>query len=300
MLSKFKKLFSTETEKVKINFFGKLYIGFTLFIGFAAINTGNNMLYLLLSFLLSLMGISGFLSRYNFRSLEISFIPPEDVWCCKENTFKVHIENRKKFPSFLLKVIFGNFSTQVVPVVRKHGEVEIKLVPQKRGILKISSVSVESDFPFGLFTRLRKIPVGEEIVVFPKPREVKFLISERGRGKEKVSAKATAGKKGGTILEGIKQYSGESFFKIYWKALAKYGELMAKEFASETQTRTLEIDLENLPGRNLEEKISQATFLILKARKNGYAVGLKFKNHYIPPSVGLKHYRELLKFLALL
>jgi len=299
MFSKFKNLFSDEREKVKINAFGKLYIGFTLFIGFAAVNTGNNMLYLLLSFLLSLMGISGFLSKYNFRNLKISFIPPDEVWCCRENTFKVQIENGKRFPSFLLKVVLGEFSTKVVPIAEHYTEVEINIVPKRRGTLKITSVSVESDFPFGLFTRIRELPVGDSIVVFPQPKEVRFSFSEKGRG-EKVSPKSVMGKKGGTILEGIKQYSGESFSKIYWKSLAKYGELMAKEFLSETQTRTLEIELENLPGKDLEEKISQAAYLILKAKRNNYAVGLRYRDSYFPPASGSSHYRELLRFLALL
>ena len=293
------KFLKSSQEKVKINFFGKLYIGFTLFIGFAAVNTGNNMLYLLLSFLLSLMGISGFLSKYNFRGLTISFVPPDEVWCCRENTFKVLIENKKSFPSYLLKVIFGRYSTKVVPSVGLTSEVDIKFLPERRGILKISSVSVESDFPFGLFTRIRKIPVKEEIIIFPKPEEVKFPPSRIGKG-EAISSKLGGEEIGGTLLEGIKQYSGEPFSKIYWKSLAKYGELMAKEFVSEIQTRTVEIELETLPGRDIEEKISQATYLILKARRHSYAVGLKYKNHYIPPSNSSTHYRELLKFLAML
>src|SRR6185436_19935940 len=46
-------------RKLKFTREGKYFLGITLGVGFAAINTGNNLLYLLLGMLLSLIVLSG-------------------------------------------------------------------------------------------------------------------------------------------------------------------------------------------------------------------------------------------------
>ena len=49
---------------------GKVFIGITFGVGFAAVNTGNNLLYLVLGLLLSLVILSGVLSEIALRGLE--------------------------------------------------------------------------------------------------------------------------------------------------------------------------------------------------------------------------------------
>ena len=46
---------------------GKYFVGITLGVGFAAINTGNNLLYLLLGMMLSLIIASGIMSEMSLR-----------------------------------------------------------------------------------------------------------------------------------------------------------------------------------------------------------------------------------------
>ncbi len=50
---------------------GKKFIFITIGIGFAAVNTGNNLLYLVLAMLLSLIIASGFLSEWGVRGLTV-------------------------------------------------------------------------------------------------------------------------------------------------------------------------------------------------------------------------------------
>ena len=50
-------------RKLKFTREGKFFVGITLGVGFAAINTGNNLLYLLLGMLLSLIVLSGVMSE---------------------------------------------------------------------------------------------------------------------------------------------------------------------------------------------------------------------------------------------
>ena len=58
-------------RKLKFTKEGKILIGITLGIGFAAINTGNNLMYLVLGMLLSLMVVSGILSELSLRGVVV-------------------------------------------------------------------------------------------------------------------------------------------------------------------------------------------------------------------------------------
>ena len=48
---------------------GKVVVLISIGLGFAAVNTGNNLLYMVFGLSLALILISGFLSEYNIRSI---------------------------------------------------------------------------------------------------------------------------------------------------------------------------------------------------------------------------------------
>ena len=58
-------------RKLKFTREGKFFVGITLGVGFAAINTGNNLLYLLLGMLLALIIVSGLMSEVSLRNLTV-------------------------------------------------------------------------------------------------------------------------------------------------------------------------------------------------------------------------------------
>src|SRR4051812_7946069 len=58
-------------RKLKITREGKFFILLTLSVGLAAINTGNNLLYLLLGMLLALIVVSSIMSELSLRKLTV-------------------------------------------------------------------------------------------------------------------------------------------------------------------------------------------------------------------------------------
>ena len=58
---------------------GWSFFAITLGVGFAALNTGNNLLYLVLSLMLAFLVLSGFLSESALRGLEIERVLPRDL-----------------------------------------------------------------------------------------------------------------------------------------------------------------------------------------------------------------------------
>ena len=77
-------------------------------LGFAAVNTGNNLIYLLVSALLGFMAISGILGKWNLSKITISCTPPEEVYDGLPTLFSINLENNRRWlPVFLMEVALG-------------------------------------------------------------------------------------------------------------------------------------------------------------------------------------------------
>src|SRR5690349_11254979 len=84
---------------------GRWFCGITLGIGVAAINTGNNLLYLILGLMLSLIVASGILSESALRRLEITRQPPTRVHAGRPFLMGITLRNHKRrLPSFSIEI----------------------------------------------------------------------------------------------------------------------------------------------------------------------------------------------------
>src|SRR6187455_1946398 len=75
---------------------GRFFIIITIGIGLAAVNTGNNLLYLLLGWMLSTIIASGILSESTLRKLKVERRAPAQVFANRPFLMEVAIENPKK------------------------------------------------------------------------------------------------------------------------------------------------------------------------------------------------------------
>src|SRR5262245_36224861 len=84
---------------------GRIIVLLSIGVGFAAINTGNNLLYLLLGWLLSFIIASGVLSEMTLKKLSVQRRPPARVYANEPFLMEVVIENGKaKRASFSIEV----------------------------------------------------------------------------------------------------------------------------------------------------------------------------------------------------
>ena len=74
---------------------GRLIVIMSVGVGFAAINTGNNLLYLLLGWLLSFIIASGILSEMTLKRLKVDRRPPPRVFAGEPFLMEVVIQNAK-------------------------------------------------------------------------------------------------------------------------------------------------------------------------------------------------------------
>ncbi len=282
--------------KVRIRRSGTIFIGVTLFMGIAAANTGNNLIYVIVSAMLSIMLTSGVASIINIRKLELKAVPPPEVYAGKKARIRIIIRRKIALPSFLLKVSCGK-GEELVPLVWKTPvEVEVPVIFPKRGHVDKLVVRVSSDFPVGTFERTVWVEIPLNLVVFPSeiPSEIRLI----GDQKENAGDRwIDLSERGYEEIKDIREYSGEPIKLIHWKLTAKKDQILVKEMSS-LEDRPFVINLDELEG-DLETRLSKATFLVNRLMKRGYPVGLDLNGKLIPPARGEQHRLNLLKELAL-
>ena len=96
----------------------------------------------------------------------------------------------------------------------------------------------------------------------------------------------------------IADYTGSEPMKlIHWRLSAKHEEFKVKEMNS-TSREPVILDPDALPGRNLEENLSCAAFLVNRLIRANRPVGLKMQDRVITPAVSREHRLRLLAELA--
>ena len=90
---------------------GMAYLGLTLLIAIAALNTGNNLLFLVVSAMLGAVLVSGVASAVVLMGIALEFELPQHVFANQSYTAVVGVRNRRRW--------VPAFSVSVVPPIRK-------------------------------------------------------------------------------------------------------------------------------------------------------------------------------------
>jgi uncharacterized protein (DUF58 family) len=262
-------VFPARPESIAPTVPGLLLIALSLGIGSAAYNTGNNILFIALSLLLSCLILSGVLSWLNFSGLRWRLAPGPALRVGRDAAVALELRSTKKFlPTyglwFDLRAMATSYGTdrtytepgekrsvrEILAAVDKAetrerlflrdrldaGEetrLEWILQPARRGVLRLELAGVGSLFPFGF---LRKTLGGRlrcEVMVWPAPVEYRgggTAVARRPQAGEHV---ARVG--GSADLLALRHYEpGDSHRLIHWKASARLGKLVVRQFAAES------------------------------------------------------------------
>ena len=206
---------------------GWIYFGSLVVVVFAAINTNNNLLYMVLSALLAVLLLSGFLSSVNFRSVDIRIRVP--ATCFAGESFPVSIEMRNAksvFPTFSLKVGPANeHKLQFDPVYltclrAKETDNRISVASlNRRGRYTISKVKMTSRYPFGFLSKEKDRATKAACVCYPEivaKEQLNFAAIDL------LGANQRFERGPGNDLYMIRDYlPSDSARHVHWKASAK-------------------------------------------------------------------------------
>lgn len=85
---------------------GVIYVLVTLVIGIAALNTGNNLLYIVVAAMLAAILVSGIVSAVVLRRLELDVRLPEHVFAGRAVMGRIVVRNSRRFlPAFSIRVV---------------------------------------------------------------------------------------------------------------------------------------------------------------------------------------------------
>ena len=227
---------------------GIIYLGAVFILVLASVNTGNNLLFMILGCCLAGILISGVLSRVVLTGVELKFDLPERIFAEQPVLAEIELRNQKQWwPSFSLRVVGENKAgqppvlTQPVffPYIPSQGAMvqKVELRFPRRGVYRQDAFGIRTRFPFGFFEKTRQVSSIIDIVVYPRVEpteqvyEVLPLLSGemasyfRGRGHE---------------LHSLRQYQiTDSARFVDWKVSARSGRLMVREYAREDERRVM-------------------------------------------------------------
>lgn len=271
----------------------------TLLLGFAAVNTGNNLLYLLVSALLGFMAVSGFLGRWNLALLTLRCVPPDEVYDGVPTLLGIELINRRRLlPACLLEIALG--SERILFPLVEAGTSQRKTLPATlsgRGYRTLPVVDMRSRFPINFFIRRMTLAIAEPVLVFPAPCRCPLVTLPDPAGERGSMQSPQRGGEGD--ISRIGDYrGGEPLRQIHWKLSARHDQFKVKELSAATRDPVV-LDLAMLPGGGIEERLRCACWQIGHWLRNGRPVGLRAGNTAVPPGCGRAHKLRLLKVLAL-
>jgi uncharacterized protein (DUF58 family) len=304
---------------------GRIIVVMAIAVGFAAINTGNNLLYLLLGWLLSFIIASGVLSELSMRGLTVERRPPPRVFAGQPFLMEVAIHNDKpKLASFSIEVedlLAGRpidkrcYFLKIPP--DKTQRTSYRHTIFRRGMHRFEGYRIATKFPFGLFRKSRDVESPSEILVYPPPVAV-TRPPPRARVQGEVSS-SVAGRRGDFF--GLREHrTGDDRRDVHWRSTARSGRVMVREYEDE-HTRSVTVLIDNAlpdecraqrePGElatpavqqmldALERAVAVASSLCSSYLAAGYLVELVARGTAVPGETGRPHEARLARVLALL
>lgn len=289
---------------MKITREGKRFILATVLIAVAAVNTGNNLIYLIFSLMLSFILLAFVLLRINLTGISLKASIDHPVFAGEQTGVLFTIQNRKKMiPAYSIRLTASGASSPAYCAyiaVKDSVKKEMRMTFKKRGVYSYGKFFVQSGFPFILFEKSIAVKISGEVLVYPAIIDVERIVPDIA-GREGIGTAKTTGT--GDEIHSIREFRyGDDWRKIHWKASAKTSSLMVKEYAL-TDIRKITVVIDNLlpAGEAVFEKtLSLAGSLARYFLDAGYFVRVLSCKKVIPFGTGGEHLLKVLDILALM
>jgi uncharacterized protein (DUF58 family) len=303
-----------------------VFLVIILVVGFAAWNTGNNLLFLVFSLLLSTLFVGWIAARSSLRDLTVSARFPDHIFAAEAAPVIVTVRNTKRvLPSFSILVEargpdhnadhsrkrrkrYAKRLLAYFSYVPHHAAAEqrVEQLFPARGHVLIDGFELSTRFPFGFFRRRRRLRARNvDIIVYPKPE----AISDELHLLPMYAGRIPSYRRGaGHDLFSMRDYQPQDDLRhIDWKATARSRRLTVREFTSEDERRiTIALDTRlpqaphgDMTGR-FERGVVQAASLIKHFIDESAEVRLVLGDDVGPFGSGTEHLYRCLRRLALI
>lgn len=289
---------------------GWCFIAIIFGVGFAALNTGNNLLYLVLALMLAFLVLSGLLSEASLRGIEVERHLPRELFARTANRVVLRVRNRqKRVASFAISLedqvdrpagvetVGRCFALRVGP--GESSDRSYAFEPEARGDLHFDRIRVSTRFPFGLFVKSAELEVAASALVYPAIVPTQLTQEQAASGQEDADPRGRIAR--GDDIAGLREFTpGDSLGRVHWKRSLRSGRLLVGEREGEAAGE-IEILLRlahETSTEAIEHAVSHAASEVVAHLDAGLRVGLRSPTTRFVPASGFAHRTDLLSYLA--
>ncbi len=276
----------------------------------AALNTGNNALYLLLSLAMGAFVASGSLSRHTLRHLTARLAPPKEVFAGAPAPVVIEVRNSSPWLAATGVVcrLVGLPGEALIPAVPARGATTVSLTTAfpRRGRHQLPAVRIEVRLPLPFFVKAAVVRQAGEALVYPR-RVLGPAPRWTTLGERELQGLGPVAMRGGEVQQLREFRPGDDRRDVHWKQTARQQRPIVMERRERRRpARFLVLDRE-LPRRDdatllarFEDLVSEVATAAVDSLRRGEAVGLVLGGSVVPPGMGVAHARGLLERLALI
>lgn len=293
---------------------GWLFILLTLAVGFAAINSGSNLLHAVFGAQMALFLGNALLSEAMVNRTRATRTPDSALYAATPGILRVELHNTHASADvFSVSVedddrVVDDGETTAVFCVRIPAAASVTLhstiTLERRGVTRLPPAVVATRFPFGLFVKRRDLPRPPEVLVYPRIHDVPLAHEAAGLIPPELLSKAAGTGRKARIGEffGLRDYRDDDELRhIHWPATARRGRPIVREHEAEGEREiVLHLDAGRSGVEAFEREIEDvASLAVALLRRGDVAVGLTYAGEVaVEPGAGSEQRHKLLEFLA--
>ena len=280
---------------------GFIYALLILILLAAAVNFNNSLIFFF-TFLMAGMGvISMHMTQKNLLNLQCSMAHVSPVFCHQNLNLPVILQQKTNHSAhftnnhYSIALEFHHNESLLADVSDNEKCILYLNYPSRqRGYLKLPALTISSRYPLGLFRAWSNVKLSNNAIVYPQQITNNLYQANSGSESEGQSPKG----RGVDDFNGFRTYqNGDSLKHIHWKAYAREQGLLCKTFSG-SNTHEYWLNYNELSG-DIESRLSQLSYLIVKAEQCGDRYGLILAGQTINIGHGQSHQHQCLKSLAL-
>ena len=264
------QLMNHKRLSLSITRLGIQFVVVILLLGAFAVNTGNNLLYILFSILLGFFLVSGWVSRKAIQDLELLAVDEGNLFARMRGEIRVRFKDRAPRRVRGLEVRLRLERVRVEPGFLAGGEpgsgepsLALQAHPERRGSCRLAALEVRTAYPFGLMEKAWRYQLDQEVLVLPHPRSLAPGIEWTG-DRQRFRPRA-----GSACPDGARPFrERDPLSRVHWKRTAQRGTPWVRTFEDEQPFGlALRLDLRAWhPGARFERELEFLSGGILQAR----------------------------------
>jgi uncharacterized protein (DUF58 family) len=224
------------------------------------------------------------------------FAGTDPVFAGQSIRFRIAISNHSKSPRFGLHLYHDRVCSEIQDLLPGESKIFVLALPgDERGWVTMERFGVRTLFPFELFRSWAWLHMNLSGLVYPgqieDPPEPPATLVAFGHRQHDA--------RGEEDFAGLRKYSkGDSPRHIAWKAFARGGKLLSKQFSG-ADTSSQWFDFDAIADPDTEARLSTLSTWVVRADRTGEDYGLRLPGLEFEPGHGDEHRRRCLEAMAL-